>query len=211
MTDTCRYKFLVNDDQDLLEISNLKRQVNQAEKLAEFYRNRGRDVTFVWGVDQVPLPYDVHPINHPQLHEWFVVYLHNSFFDTPPDGGVLYPLLMLRDACNAGREWRRDSGEGNVYLGQGNVIEVDDSQRIDFPLNIVEILADVENGGVRLNALTRTPGLREIQLRLNNGRWRRFRPGEHICCTAPETRFAMSPVNQLGVRGVESSVTIRAS
>ena len=32
MFNTCRYKFLVIDNQDLLEINNLKRKTNQAEK-----------------------------------------------------------------------------------------------------------------------------------------------------------------------------------
>jgi hypothetical protein len=35
MLNTCRYKFLVIDNQDLLEINNLKRKVNQAEKHPE--------------------------------------------------------------------------------------------------------------------------------------------------------------------------------
>ena len=35
MSDICRYKFLVIDNQDLLEINNLKRKVNQAEKHPE--------------------------------------------------------------------------------------------------------------------------------------------------------------------------------
>ena len=35
MSDTCSYKFLVIDNQDLLEINNLKRRVNQAEKHPE--------------------------------------------------------------------------------------------------------------------------------------------------------------------------------
>ena len=35
MSDTCRYKFLVIDNQDLLEIDNLKRKVNEAEKHPE--------------------------------------------------------------------------------------------------------------------------------------------------------------------------------
>ena len=32
MSDTCRYKYLVIDNQDLLEINNLKRKTNQAIK-----------------------------------------------------------------------------------------------------------------------------------------------------------------------------------
>ena len=35
MSDICSYKFLVIDNQDLLEIDNLKRKTNQAEKHPE--------------------------------------------------------------------------------------------------------------------------------------------------------------------------------
>ena len=35
MSGTCSYKFLVIDNKDLLEINNLKRRVNQAEKHLE--------------------------------------------------------------------------------------------------------------------------------------------------------------------------------
>jgi hypothetical protein len=182
-----------------------------AELRAEFYRNRGRDVTFVWGVDRVAMPYDVHAMNHPQLHEWFVVYMYNAFFDTPPDGGVLYPLMMLRDNHNLGRSWRRDSGDGNVYIGQGNVIETDDPDRLNFPLNIVELMADIEGDTLRLNALTRTPGLKSLQARIGGGRWRRFWPGEMHQLAAGETTISLRSVNVMNVRGPVSSVTIAGS
>lgn len=105
MTDICRYKFLVIDDRDLLEIDNLQRKVNQAEKLAE-------------PVLTMDAPWDT---DHDQFGECLVIYDEEErgfkmWYSvvgkgTDEGGGVIadLPVGMAYATSTDGVNWERPS------------------------------------------------------------------------------------------------------
>jgi hypothetical protein len=180
-----------------------------AEMREEFFRNRGRDVKHLWGVNEIKLPYDLTAHNHCQNHEWFVIYSHNNFYDSEPDGGILYPLLMLKD-CHKRKSGRKKSEtKRNVMIGSGNVVAVESVDDLNFSLNICEIMAQEDSEGIKLRVPTRTPGLKQIWYRVNRGKWSKFVNNMVIKLNSKTTELRVKSENQVGVFGIESYVVLK--
>jgi hypothetical protein len=176
----------------------------------EQLRNRGRRVRLVWGVRR-------HDLGTPRCDwfEWFVIYMHNNFFDFLP-GDHIHPLLMPRDRYNQGKFWRQDRNigrkRGNVYVCKGMVSEESDPRHIDYPINQTEVFLTRREHDLLVRFQHTMPNYSHIEARIGAGRWRRFeqwraaempwRPGNG------RSRLEARCVNTRGVAGPVSRIVV---
>jgi len=186
----------------------------------EFYKNGGKDIRVAWGVDQIEMPLELHTL--PFGFEWFVIYTHNNFLDFPP-GEHLFPLLMPRDQYNQGKKWLlRPQGTGDTYVGRGIVKEESCQKFFDYPINHTEIILYKHEGRLKIALHTFTPGLKELQLRINKGEWMNYGHGYGVKFSPPgfsdlqpylkkkSLLIEARSVNTAGISGPLSTVLLKA-
>lgn len=180
-----------------------------------FYRNGARGVRLVWGARR-------HDMGQASCgaFAWYVVYLHNNFFEFPP-GDHIHPLLMPRDRHNRRGHWRQGPQilrrRGDKYLCKGMVQEESDPRYLDGLINQTTIFAFLRELQCLLRFQHNMPNFDHLAVRVNGGRWRRHSQWRRAeVPLAPElfrggVRVEAHCVNLLGVAGPTSFVEMRST
>lgn len=141
----------------------------------EYFKNLGKDITLKWGTGRFPLPPEIHGGISPWSFEWYVIYLHNNFFDFPP-GDHIHPLLLCRDRFNrrdVWRRWRASRGRGNVYVSKGMVLEEGSQHHLNCAINQTEILLFLRDDRLIARFHHNMPNFGCIAFNADGG-WKRF-------------------------------------
>lgn len=163
-----------------------------------FHRDGGCGVRWIWG----PGRHDLGPAPC-RAFAWYVVYLHNNFFDFPP-GGHLFPVLMPRDRFNRGKHWRQGAQiarrRGDKYICKGLVAEESDPLYLDYPINQTRLFLLRDREGLFTRFQHNMPNYGRLEVRMDSGRWQRF-----AACRAVELRWPLHErTNRLEARCVNT-------
>ena len=176
----------------------------------EYYRNGGKDVRYCWGARSR----DLGPAFCDGFR-WYVVYMHNNFFDFPP-GDHIVPVMMPLDKHNRGRFWRQGKqeqvGRGHKYVCKGIVAEESDPLQLDLPINQTQIFLLTAPDGLRARFHHNMPNFDHLAVRVDNGPWRKFKIQQkaEVEWTPARSRGCLQArcVNTRGVCGPESRIEI---
>ncbi|OPZ91472.1 MAG: hypothetical protein BWY73_01083 [candidate division TA06 bacterium ADurb.Bin417] len=211
-------KWYLNDSLFNVHYEKEGRPLSIYELRREFLTNRSRAVRQVWGPDRYPMPREVHGGFGAWSFEWYVVYLHNNFFDFPP-GDHIHPLLMVRDRFNRNRNWRRfdpktGAGRGNVYVCKGMVIEEADPYHLNYPINQAEIRLLRNGKSLKVRFHHNLPNFSHLEAAADGRKYRFENQREAELEWTPrrgEGRLSVRGVNTRGVAGPESRVVISSA
>jgi len=178
----------------------------------ELFRNGGRDVRTLWGLSGRAVPRRDElgsAAGHPRQFAWVLYYTANNFRAFPVRH-KLWRAVLYRDRQNRGRPltiW--PGGTHRPYAGEGMLIETENRDDFDWPLNLVEMNLTA-GGGARLhvNLQTVTPNLSHFEARRGRGAWRRVAADFDWPLRPGPNRLASRAVNTLGVCGHESFVEL---
>lgn len=135
----------------------------------EYHRDGARRVRSTWGRGR----HDLGPA-HCGDFAWYVVYMHNNFFDFPP-GDHIHPLLMPRDRWNRRGHWRQGAQitrrRGDKYISKGMVVEESDPRQLDYKINQTEVLLQQCDGKLLARFHHNMPNYDALMTRVNGGSW----------------------------------------
>lgn len=199
-------KWVLNDSLFNIHYEKNGMPLSAREIREEFYKNRGHNVSTVWGMDN-------HVISRghvPPASECYVVYLFNNFFDFPL-GDHIHPLLMPRDkhrrqASQSARKW------ANTLTCKGMVIGESAPYHLEYPINQTEIALIKEKDYLVARLHHNMPNFDHLETRVGRGAWKRtidqrdyelrWKAGKRPCLLQARC------VNSMGVSGPTSHIRI---
>ncbi len=179
----------------------------------EHHRNGARGVRAVWGRGRR----DLGPA-HCADFAWYVVYMHNNFFDFPP-GDHIHPLLMPRDRWNRNGHWRQGvqitRRRGDKYLCKGMVVEESDPRQLDYKINQTEVFLLQREGALWARFQHNMPNYGALMTRTDGHAWtthRNCRKAEVLWpLRAGTSTLEARCVNSAGVPGPLSVIAVRSA